>query len=479
MRNHYHHDGHGGHEGHRPGGEHFHGDHDRDFDHHGGPIKMTPVPNTNRHGAGAVGAAPPLSDLMQVLLGVGPDGGPTSAKSASAPSPAGSVGGHGRGGRATTYQAPLPRVFSPPPGETRFRVDQIVVEMPSTFSETAIQSLLKRHRLVESERFMSSELAFSRRVWRFLDKRDVREVLWELGRERALTNVQPNFVYAPQDEATVEAGGQYSLRKMHVDPSLEVKSGDAVRVAVIDTAIDQAHPDLEGAIEATFDAIGGGAARSLDHGTSMAGAITARGRVKGVALRARILSARAFDVDGEGGALGSTFSVLKSLDWAAAHRARVINMSFAGPYDPALHEALAKIASKGIILIGAAGNAGPSSPPLYPAADPNVIAVTATDANDKVYSGANVGKYIAVSAPGVDVILPAPSGGYALETGTSVSSALVAGVVALMLEHRPGMKPAEARALLTSTASPLIGGGPRIFGAGLVDAERAIKALGP
>ena len=80
--------------------------------------------------------------------------------------------------------------------------------------------------------------------------------------------------------------------------------------------------------------------------------------------------------------------------------ARVINMSFAGPSDPAIHRGLEGAFRNGIMLIAAAGNAGPKSPPLYPGADPHVIAVTATDAEDKLYAGSNRGRYIVIDAPG-------------------------------------------------------------------------------
>jgi subtilisin family serine protease len=72
-------------------------------------------------------------------------------------------------------------------------------------------------------------------------------------------------------------------------------------------------------------------------------------------------------------------------------------------------ERMLKVAhDQGIVLIAAAGNGGPRSPPLYPGADPNVIAVTATDANDRLFSRANRGGYIAVAAAGVDIQVPAP-----------------------------------------------------------------------
>jgi hypothetical protein len=103
----------------------------------------------------------------------------------------------------------------------------------------------------------------------------------------------------------------------------------------------------------------------------------------------------------------------------------------------------------------AAGNAGPKSPPLYPGADPNVIAVTATDADDKLFNGANRDKYISVAAPGVDILVPAPEGEYQITTGTSVAAAEVSGIVALLLERNPKLTPADIRRILTASAKRL------------------------
>jgi subtilisin family serine protease len=208
----------------------------------------------------------------------------------------------------------------------------------------------------------------------------------------------------------------------------------------------------------------------------MAGGIAADGELRGVATRVKLLSARALDSDGDGEPRGTTLSIVKALDWSVLQKAQIVNMSFAGPDDPTLRDALARASAQGVALIGAAGNAGPKAPPQYPGADANVIAATATDENDKLYSLANVGAYVAISAPGVDVLLPSPDGGYAMESGTSVSSALISGVVALMLERQPRLKPVDIRQRLTATATPL--GGPeraREFGAGLVDASKAVS----
>jgi subtilisin family serine protease len=372
------------------------------------------------------------------------------------------------------------RAFPPPPGERRFRPSEVLVELPNATPPATIALLLRAHRLAEARVIDDALVGTSLRVWRAADARAVDALVRELGAETALTSVQPNYVYELQQAAlagpTPAGPKQYSLAKLHVEPGM---IGDPVRVAVIDTAIDDTHPDLAGAIEARFDAIGGGAPRSLHHGTSIAGAIAARGRLKGVAPNARILSARAFDMEGDK-ERGDTASILLALNWAATQQARVVNMSFAGAPDPDLGKGLAAAFGKGLTLIGAAGNAGPTSPPLYPGADPNVVAVTATDAEDRLYAKANVGPYIAVSAPGVDVLLPTPKGAYALETGTSVSAALVTGVVALLLERRASTTPAEIRKLLMTTATPLgAADAAALFGAGLVDARRALSAQAP
>jgi Subtilase family len=93
---------------------------------------------------------------------------------------------------------------------------------------------------------------------------------------------------------------------------------------------------------------------------------------------------------------------MKGLDWAAAKDARIINMSFAGPADVMLREMLLRAHARGIVLSAAVGNAGPRSPPLY-LADPNVIGVMATDADDKLLPQASRGSQVAVAAPGVQV----------------------------------------------------------------------------
>jgi subtilisin family serine protease len=129
-------------------------------------------------------------------------------------------------------------------------------------------------------------------------------------------------------------------------------------------------------------------------------------------------------------------------------------------------------------MVAASGNAGPKSPPLYPAASPSVIAVSATDAYDRLFTASNRGGHIAVAAPGVDIFLPAPDNKYQMTSGTSFSAAYISGLAALMIERNPQLRPSELRAILMKTARDLgEPGRDDLFGAGAADAYGAVSAV--
>ena len=212
------------------------------------------------------------------------------------------------------------------------------------------------------------------------------------------------------------------------------------------------------------------------HGTGMAGAIASHRHLLGVAPRVKVIAICAFD--GAQQAQGTSFKIIQGLNYAIQHQARIVNMSFAGPRDWALSQSLQLAREKGILVIAAAGNNGPKSPPAYPGADPNVLAVTAVDEKDELLSVANQGRYVTVAAPGVNVLVPAPGNGMQFTTGTSVATAHVTGVAALLLSQKPTLKPADVRAILVATARHLGARGvnPQ-FGAGLVDPLGALAML--
>jgi len=362
----------------------------------------------------------------------------------------------------------------PPRGERRFVPDEVITAFAAGTTPQAIEQLARRHNLTQLETINLPLLGTTIYRWRINGRRPVGDLVGAIEDERIVASVQPNYLFTLQEDAAKVPGTgqsyaeQYVLGKLDVEQAHRVATGKNVAIALIDSEIDVKNPNLDGVIVKNFDALGGDD-KPHQHGTAMAGAIAAHGKIVGIAPGAQLLAARAFDEDHDSKAKSS--AIYKSLQWAADNDARVVNMSFAGPADPTLHRLLAAAADKGVVLIAAASNAGPGSPPLYPGADPNVIAVTATDSGDAIFAMANRGNYIAVAAPGVDILALAPGEALQLTTGTSVATAHVSGLAALLLECKPSLKPADIRAMLAGTAKPLGSG------AKLVNAYRAVMSL--
>lgn len=361
----------------------------------------------------------------------------------------------------------------PPAGESRLMPDQIVVEVSSSTPPQAIAALALRNGLTLLDQFASQLTGTTMLLLRVEDQLSVAAKVRALEVDDAVLSAQPNYLFVLQDAAGLKDAAplQYAPAKLRLAEAHQLAEGDHVLVAVIDSGVDGAHPELAGSLAGTFDATGTGA-RPQSHGTAVAGLIVAHAKLTGSAPKARILAVHAFDT-ADGGAQSTTFSILKGLDWAAAKGARVINMSFAGPPDPAMHRSLEFAFDNGIVLIAAAGNAGPKSAPLYPGADTNVVAVTATDAADRIFAASNRGNYVGLAAPGVDVLLAAPDNAYEIASGTSFSAAEISGIAALILERRPDLAPGTVRAVLLATGRAL--GGPA--GPKLADAYQALAAV--
>jgi len=387
--------------------------------------------------------------------------------------------------------------------ERRYVPNEIVGELSGNPADQTFRTIETRHRLnrIDTQRIDLTNSTFVR--WRIADRRSVPAVLRAMEADNTVRNAglmtQPNYLFVTQQGAAAEAdkavaveppqtatppneaapaapagdAAQYALAKLHLPEAQALARGDSVVVAVIDTEIDVTHPELAGAITDSYDALGVAGPKET-HGTGIAGTIAAHSRLLGAAPNVRILAIRAF-----GSGVGTTFTIIKGLDYAVAHDARVINMSFAGPSDPALTRALAAAHGRGRILVAAVGNKGAKSPALFPAADPNVIAVTATDAKDRLFEGANRGDHVAIAAPGVDILVAAPGNTYSMSTGTSFASAYVAGVAALLAERKPDITPDGAKNALMSTAHHLgtAKGRDAQFGAGLMDAKEAILSV--
>jgi subtilisin family serine protease len=296
-----------------------------------------------------------------------------------------------------------------------------------------------------------------------LNGRPVGIVLAQLAGDGRVTRRVANSVYDLQQAA---GAVNYAFQRIALVP--DTASGENVKIAVIDTAIDETHPAIKDAIVGQFDAMPGVEVTARDHGTSVAGLIAGTGDFRGMAPGSKIYHARAF----EGGK--STMDViLAALDWAAEQDVRIVNMSFVGPKNELLQEACDAARERDIVLVAAAGNNGPKAPYGYPAAYPGVIAVTATDERDKLMAQANRGPYVFVSAPGVNVIAPV-GGGQDLVTGTSFAAAIVSGAIANLIHAAPDRSADWIEAALSSTAKDLGAvGRDSDYGFGLIDAKAA------
>ncbi|MFZ1173801.1 MAG: S8 family serine peptidase [Bradyrhizobium sp.] len=362
---------------------------------------------------------------------------------------------------------------------SRAITNEIVAEIDGTLSEAQVDALARRHglRRIESRNFELIGVTIG--LFRITGGKTLEAASRQFAQDGSVRSLQPNFRYTLQGESAGAAEGdpaKYPQAELRLPQAHALANGANVTVAVIDSAIDLKHSEFAGVTITPLDALDS-KERAHPHGTGVAGAIVSHVRLMGSAPAAHVLAIRAFGTSGKA-AESSSYVLLKGLDLAAGHGAQIVNMSFTGPKDAIIGRGLTALAARNIVMVAAAGNAGPKSPPLYPAADANVIAVSATDAKDKLFAASNRGSYIAVAAPGVDLFLPAPDDKYQITSGTSFSCAFVSGVAALMLQRNPALKPQELRAILTRTARDLGPPGPDDqFGAGEADAFAAVSAV--
>ena len=302
---------------------------------------------------------------------------------------------------------------------------------------------------------------------------------------------------------------QYGNSALRLPQAWDVSRGKGVIVAVIDTGVDLGHPDLrenlvsgisfvnqievedwENPGQTTMEPFANkGPMDDHGHGTHVAGTIGAALNgvgVVGAAPAAKIMPIKVLSYTRSG--FGS--DVAAGIVWAVEHGAKVINLSLgvyggSKPVERAVRYAIAK----GAVVVAAMGNDREDAyleygiHPSYPAALPGVIAVGATDSRDQVASFSNAGKWISVSAPGVDILSTTPTYDvadflpyeYGSMSGTSMATPYVSGVAALLLSLYPQMTPAQVKARLESTADDVgLQGFDTFTGHGRVNAARAL-----
>lgn len=202
------------------------------------------------------------------------------------------------------------------------------------------------------------------------------------------------------------------------------------------------------------------------HGTEVASIMTDPTRLRNVTL----YSAAVIENTPDAGRAAGADTLVKALDWLVQEDVKVVNISLAGPGNKLLALAIDGATKRGMIIIAAVGNAGPNADPLYPAAYPSVVAVTAVDARGNIYSKAGRGQHVDIAAPGIDIMANSPRG-VRFVTGTSVAAPFVTARIAADRSLSNGANAQQVRNRLAATSRDLGPSGlDSTFGSGLLQA---------
>ena len=211
-------------------------------------------------------------------------------------------------------------------------------------------------------------------------------------------------------------------------------SGLSLRIGIIDSSIDQRHSAFSNSSITTQRFVDNDSPPNA-HGTAIASIIASNDpQALGLAPSAKIYAAEVFDHNEQQGEFASTVSLIKALSWLMTQDVSVINISLAGPSNRLLETALTRVRERGVLAIAAAGNGGPMAQPMYPAAYPAVVAVTATDDRGRAFRLANRGEYVDIAAPGVNIRHAQAGGGFAASSGTSYAVPFVTVAAARLLQ---------------------------------------------
>jgi hypothetical protein len=262
---------------------------------------------------------------------------------------------------------------------------------------------------------------------------------------------------------------QPAAKYWHIEDIHRVTTGRDVRVAVIDSGVDNRHPDLAGQVSITENFVDGNPYAAEAHGTGVAGIIAARAGngigIAGVAPGARVMALRACwqtPVRERAATLCSSFTLGKALNFAIAQGAQVINLSLTGPADRLVQRLLEAAMQRGIAVVGAADPH--ESGGGFPASYPGVLAVAEQEADG------NAGSFL--RAPGRSIPTAAPGAGWQVVSGSSYATAHVSGLIALLQEVQPGSRPMRISADLRSGAGGVVATRDRL---GTIDACATIE----
>lgn len=274
-----------------------------------------------------------------------------------------------------------------------------------------------------------------------------------------------NHVHAP--------AGALVLAEAGAGPgAVSAPQGGGGRIGLIDTGVDVRHPAVTDAriVQQGF----AGPARAAPHGTAVASLMVGQsGAFSGVAPGATLYAA---DVYGGSPAGGSSTGLVQALAWMAENEVPVVNISLVGPRNAVVEAAVRRAGSRGMLIVAAVGNDGPSALPLYPAAYPDVVGVTAVNERGRVLPEAGRGPQVDFAGPGADMAAAGPGRGYVNVRGSSFAAPLVAGLLSgrLARPDRVGAEAAVAGLARTATDAGAPGRDP-VYGMGIVATDQRVE----
>ncbi|MER5252667.1 S8 family peptidase [Streptomyces sp. NPDC002855] len=274
-------------------------------------------------------------------------------------------------------------------------------------------------------------------------------------------------------------------------------TGKGVKVAVLDTGVDQTHPDLKNVevTEKNFTESAPDAKDRMGHGTHVASTLAGSGaksggKYKGVAPDVQIMDGKVIsEVEGT----GTASSIIAGMQWAVDSNAKIVNLSLGSLDSPGtdpMEEAVARLSGKALFVI-AAGNDGPEPGTLNsPGSAPAALTVGSVDKQDNIAETSSRGPQADgvakpdLTAPGDDITaarstqIPDSSDNdpYVALSGTSMATPHVAGSAALLLQQHPKWTGPQLKAALTGSATPHTTLNAHHQGAGRVDLTRAVTA---
>jgi membrane-anchored mycosin MYCP len=274
----------------------------------------------------------------------------------------------------------------------------------------------------------------------------------------------------------------------------QINDGSGVTVAVLDSGVDAAHPQLAAAVTTGDDMLnpkGNAREDCLGHGTAVASIIAARpaagAGLRGLAPAARILPIRVSEraeSDGVVSGDGNVAELAAGITRAVANKPQpaVINLSIATTSDnPALRSAVQAALDADIVVVAAAGNQHDRGDPVpYPASYPGVIGVGAIGPDGTRLAMSQVGSYVDIVAPGDQIVAAAAGGGHASFKGTSFATPFVSATAALIRARWPALNRTEVQRRLLATADPAAGARPSTdYGFGVLNPMRALTEVVP